>query len=60
MVLSQKDESAPEWGLFSQDLSLGLSYDDLSGSIGSSPRSTLIIMGKYEKLSEQLVRKIPI
>ncbi|RZB51213.1 disease resistance protein RPM1-like [Glycine soja] len=39
---------------------LTIATDDYSGSTGRSPiRSILIITGKYEKLSEHLVNKIP-
>ncbi|KAG4377326.1 hypothetical protein GLYMA_18G086900v4 [Glycine max] len=71
-LLSQKDESAPEWGQFSRDLSLdlernselnsitkilGLSYDDLPINL----RSCLLYFGMYpedyEVTSDRLIRQ---
>ncbi|KHN28421.1 Disease resistance protein RPM1 [Glycine soja] len=71
-LLSQKDESAPEWGQFSRDLSLdlernselnsitkilGLSYDDLPINL----RSCLLYFGMYpedyEVQSDRLIRQ---
>ncbi|KRG98651.1 hypothetical protein GLYMA_18G088000v4 [Glycine max] len=71
-LLSQKDESAPEWGEFSRDLSLhlernfelnsitkilGLSYDDLPINL----RSCLLYFGTYpedyEIKSDRLIRQ---
>ena len=71
-LLSQKDESAPEWGQFSRDLSLdlernselnsitkilGLSYDDLPINL----RSCLLYFGMYpedyEVKSDRLIRQ---
>ncbi|RZB51234.1 disease resistance protein RPM1-like [Glycine soja] len=71
-LLSQKDESAPEWGQFSRDLSLdlernselnsitkilGLSYDDLPINL----RSCLLYFGMYpedyEVESDRLIRQ---
>ncbi|KAG4923842.1 hypothetical protein JHK87_049382 [Glycine soja] len=71
-LLSQKDESAPEWGQFSRDLSLdlernselnsitkilGLSYDDLPINL----RSCLLYFGMYpedyEIKSDRLIRQ---
>ncbi|KAL2956369.1 hypothetical protein AAZX31_18G079900 [Glycine max] len=71
-LLSQKDESAPEWGQFSRDLSLdlernselnsitkilGLSYDDLPISLRSCLLYFRMYPEDYEVESDRLIRQ---